>query len=91
MKTTMIVLFAHWCPKCNMMMPIVDEVENEFSEKLKVQRIDVEQEPEMMEIYEVQIVPTFVVLKGETEIGRMAGLIGEEMFKERLTEILKRQ
>lgn len=89
MKIRMVVLFAHWCPKCSMMMPIVEEIEDEFHDKLEVQRIDVELEPEMMEIYETEIVPTFVVIKEKEELGRMTGLIGEKMFKERLCQLLQ--
>ena len=63
MNTKMIVLFAHWCPKCNMMMPIVDEVEVYYGERLQVVRINVEKEPEKMEEFEAEIVPTFILFR----------------------------
>ena len=78
MKAKMLVLFAHWCPKCNMMMPIVDELEMHYVEKLQVLRIDVEKEPEQMEKYQAEIVPTFILFVGEQEALRMAGMIGEK-------------
>ena len=43
MKVEMIVLFVHWCPICNMMMPVVEEVETQYQEQLTVIRIDVEE------------------------------------------------
>ena len=46
MQVTLIVLFAHWCPKCNMMMPVVDEIEEVYKEQLEVVRIDIEKETE---------------------------------------------
>ena len=39
MQVTLIVLFAYWCPKCNMMMPVVDEIEEVYKEQLEVVRI----------------------------------------------------
>lgn len=85
----MLVLFAHWCPKCNMMMPIVDELEDYYNEKLQVLRIDIEKNPEVMEEYKAEIVPTFIFYKQtqereEIEVGRMAGMIGEKMMYQRI-------
>ncbi len=89
MNTKMIVLFAHWCPKCNMMMPIVDEVEVYYGERLQVVRIDVEKEPEKMEEFEAEIVPTFILFREEQEVGRMAGMIGEKLVYKRIDSVFE--
>lgn len=88
MEAKMLVLFAHWCPKCNMMMPIVDEVEMHYVNKMQVIRIDVEEEPEQKEKYQAEIVPTFIIFIKEKEVGRMAGMIGEETLYNRIEAIL---
>lgn len=88
MKPKLVVLYAHWCPKCNMMMPIVDEAEGYYGEKLQIVRIDVERSPEKMEEFGAELVPTFILFVEENEIGRMAGLIGEKTFYQRLDEKL---
>ena len=80
MQVTLIVLFAHWCPKCNMMMPVVDEIEEVYKEQLEVVRIDIEKE--------TQIVPTFVIMKQGNEVMRMAGIIGEEILKKRIETVI---
>ena len=41
-QPVLVVFFATWCPKCNMMLPLVDEIENDFAKDLKVVRIDTE-------------------------------------------------
>lgn len=89
MDAILIVLFAHWCPKCNMMMPIVDEIEESYKEQLEVKRIDIEEEAEIAEGYHLEIVPTFILQKKEKEIGRMSGIIGEEVLKKRIDAILE--
>lgn len=89
MNTKMIVLFAHWCPKCNMMMPIVDEVEVYYGERLQVVRIDIEKEPEKMEEFEAEIVPTFILFREEQEVGRMAGMIGEKLVYKRIDSVFE--
>ena len=84
MNTKLLVLFAHWCPKCNMMMPIVDELEIHYGQRLQVIRIDVEKETDKMEEYGVEIVPTFILFRDEREVMRMAGLLGEEKVYARI-------
>lgn len=91
MKAKMIVLFAHWCPKCNMMMPVVDEIERNYSERLEIVRIDVDKCSDAMEEYGAEIVPTFVLIKDEYEIGRMTGMIGEKVFYERIDRMLQEE
>lgn len=88
MQVTLIVLFAHWCPKCNMMMPVVDEIEEVYKEQLEVVRIDIEKETEIAKDYSIQIVPTFVIMKQGNEVMRMAGIIGEEILKKRIETLI---
>ena len=88
MQVTLIVLFAHWCPKCNMMMPVVDEIEEVYKEQLEVVRIDIEKETELAKDYSIQIVPTFVIMKQGNEVMRMAGIIGEEILKKRIETVI---
>ena len=88
MQVTLIVLFAHWCPKCNMMMPVVDEIEEVYKEQLEVVRIDIEKETEIAKDYSIQIVPTFVIMKQGNEVMRMAVIIGEEILKKRSETVI---
>ena len=78
MQVTLIVLFAHWCSKCNMMMPVVDEIE------------EVYKETEIAKDYSIQIVPTFVIMKQGNEVMRMAGIIGEEILKKRIETVIEK-
>lgn len=91
MEAKMLVLYAHWCPKCNMMMPIVDELEMHYVGKLQVTRIDVEKEPEQMEIYQAEIVPTFIIFREDKEVGRMSGMIGEKTLYRRIDSMLSEE
>ena len=88
METKVIVLFAHWCPKCNMMMPIVDEIEKRYQGQIEFMKIDIEKETELAKEYEIELVPTFIIVRGTKEIGRMCGMIGQDIFIQRLEKML---
>lgn len=87
----LVVLYATWCPKCHMMLPIVDELEMEFLGEWKIRRIDIEKQPDEATNYDIEIVPTFILQKDGNEIGRMAGMIGEETLKRRLKDLVERR
>ena len=80
----MIVVFAHWCPICNMMTPIVEELEADYEGRIRFSWIDVEQHPDVYEKYGIQIVPTFIMLHEKEEVTRMSGMIGEGVMRERI-------
>ena len=82
----LLVVYAHWCPICNMMMPVVEELEEEHKDRLKVIKIDVDEQPDVYEIYGIQMIPTFIIYREREEIGRMSGLIGEEILKDRVLQ-----
>ena len=81
-----IVIFAHWCPTCSMMMPIVEELEADYVDKVKIIWIEADKHPEAIEQYEIQIVPTFIFMREQKEVARMAGMIGENILRERIEQ-----
>ena len=83
----MLVFYAPWCPKCHMMLPIVDELEKEFEYVYEITRIHIDEEKELAEAYNVEIVPTFVFEKECVEVGRMAGVIGETILRKRMHKL----
>lgn len=80
----MVVVFAHWCPTCNMMMPIAEEIAEDYADKMQTIWIDVDQQPEVIEKYEIEIVPTFILMREQKEVARMAGMVGENILRKRI-------
>ena len=83
----MLVFYAPWCPKCHMMLPIVDELEKEFEYAYEITRIHIDEEKGLAEAYNVEIVPTFVFEKEHVELGRMTGIIGEQILRKRMYKL----
>ena len=46
MKPELVVIFGNWCAKCNMMMPIVEEIALEYRDVLQVTKVEVKDENE---------------------------------------------
>ncbi|MFJ5878323.1 thioredoxin [Streptomyces sp. NPDC093088] len=66
-------LWATWCGPCRMVSPALEQVARDLAGRIKLVKVDVDRNPQLSRRFEVQAVPTLLVLdKGET-IARQAG------------------
>ena len=76
-KKVLIDFYADWCGPCNRLVPLVDKVAEE-NQNVKVVRIDVDQNENLMNQYNVHSIPTLIVVENGEEVRRSVGLIPEE-------------
>lgn len=72
---------ALWCSPCKMQSPILKEVANELGERVRVIKIDVDQNPEISSRYSVQSVPTIILFKNGKQIWRQSGVATKSQLK----------
>lgn len=73
--------FASWCPPCQQMRPIVEELAKEFEGRAEFEKIDVDREGGKAGKYSVLSVPTFVLEKDGKEADRIVGARSKEEFR----------
>ena len=62
----LIDFWAPWCSPCRVMGPIVDQIANEMGDRIKVVKINIDQNPDLAMRYQVKGIPAFAVIqKGE--------------------------
>ena len=83
MKTEVIDFWATWCGPCKLMNPILDEVEKENPD-LTITRIDIDSDKDMVEKYNIQSVPTYIILKDGKEVDRIIGAKPKFAFLKRV-------
>lgn len=78
--------FAEWCGPCKAMAPALDQVASEMKGKVKVVKIDVDQNPEVTTKYRIQAMPTLMIFKN----GKVAAQnVGALVQKKRLEDWIK--
>lgn len=87
-RPVLIEFFAVWCPHCQRMRPILDDLEKSHREELRIERYDIDapQNAELLEHYKVQSVPTFLLFRDGDQVWRQSG----EMTSEQLEEIIEK-
>ena len=56
-------LWAAWCGPCRLVAPVVEEIAAEYAGRLKVGKIDVDDQPELQETFQALSIPTLVLVK----------------------------
>ena len=67
--------FAEWCGPCKAMAPALDEVARDMAGKVRIAKIDVDQNPEITARYQIQAMPTLILFKNGEEAARHTGAL----------------
>lgn len=77
-KPVLIDFYADWCGPCKMAAPILAEIEKEYSGKINVFKVNVDDEEELAAKFKVGSIPTFILIKNNSEAGRKVGFRGKD-------------
>jgi thioredoxin 1 len=73
--------FADWCGPCKAMAPALEQVAAEMKGKVKVAKIDVDQNPDITQRYRIQAMPTLMIFKnGEVAAQRVGALVQKKQL-----------
>ena len=80
--------WAPWCGPCKVVSPIIEELAGEFEGKVKVGKLNVDDNQAMASEYGIMSIPSIVFLKDGKPIKTMIGAQSKENFKKGIEEIL---
>ena len=70
--------WASWCGPCQMMGPVVDQLSNELEGKVKVCKVNVDENPNLAQKYDVMSIPNFILFKNGAVAGQQIGGVPKE-------------
>jgi thioredoxin len=77
-------MWAPWCGPCRMISPVVDELAKELAGRLRVAKLNVDENPATAARFNIQSIPALLVLKGGREIDRIVGVQPKSEIARRL-------
>jgi len=80
--------WAVWCGPCKAIAPIVEELAGEYEGKLKVMKLDVDDNPRTATTYGVQSIPTLLVFKDGKPAERIVGAVPKKVIVDKLQGVV---
>jgi thioredoxin 1 len=88
-ETPVLVDFwADWCGPCKMIAPSVDAIADEYAGKLKVVKLNVDQEPGIAAKYGIMSIPTLIIFKNGEVAEQLVGLLPKPKIEEKIASHL---
>ncbi len=78
--------WATWCGPCKMIAPVLEDLDTEIGDKVKIVKIDVDENQETAGKYGVMSIPTLLVLKDGEVVDKTVGFQPKEALKELVTK-----
>ncbi len=82
-------LWAPWCGPCHMIAPVVEKLAGEYAGRLKVAKLNVDENPATANAYHVQGIPTLLIFRGGRVVDRIVGAAPEPLLRGKVDAALR--
>ena len=82
-KPVLVDFWAVWCGPCQMMAPILHELETEMPD-VQIGKVNVDEQMDLARQFRVVSIPTLIIFKNGQEVQRMVGVTSKEELKDAL-------
>ena len=80
--------WAVWCGPCRMVAPIVDEIAQDYTGKLKVVKLNTDENPDIAGKYQIRGIPTLMFFKGGQTVDQVVGAVPKAQLKTKVDTLL---
>lgn len=84
-KPVLVDFWAEWCGPCKMLSPLLDEIATEQADKLKIVKVNVDNEQALAQKFGIVSIPTLLLFKGGTIKEQIVGLAPKKALLEKIS------
>ena len=82
-------LWAEWCGPCRALAPVIEEIAEDYDGKLKVGKLNVDENPGVPSAYDIRSIPTLIVFKDGAVQERVVGALPKNQIVDLIESILE--
>lgn len=86
-KLVVIDFWAEWCGPCKMVGPIIDELAEEYKDKVVIGKVDVDNNDEATSKYGIRNIPTVIFVKNGEVVDKVVGAGAKSVFVEKIEKL----
>jgi len=83
-KLVIVDFWAEWCGPCKMIAPLLDEIAKELPDKVKIVKVNVDQEQQLAQQYGIYNIPTLLFFKGGEVREQVVGTAAKKVLVEKI-------
>jgi thioredoxin 1 len=87
-KPVVVDYWAEWCGPCRMVAPVLEEIANEHGDKLDVVKLNIDENPEVAQRYQIMAIPTMNVFKDGEVVKQIVGAKPKSALLRELAEFI---
>jgi thioredoxin 1 len=80
--------WAAWCGPCRIIAPTVEEVANEYAGKMKVAKLNTDENPDVASKYKIMGIPTLIFFKNGEKVDQIVGAVPKPQLKAKVDALL---
>lgn len=84
----MVDFWAVWCGPCRMIAPTVEELAKEYTNKIKVMKLNTDENPEIASRYKIMGIPSIIFFKNGQEADRIVGAVPKPQLKAKIDSLI---
>ena len=80
--------FATWCMPCKMIAPVLDDIAAELGDKIRIVKVDIDQDPQLANDFNVRSVPTIVFVKDGKVTDQVLGAVPKKAIMDKIGALI---
>lgn len=81
--------WATWCMPCQMMIPVIDQIAQEYQGKIKVGKVNVDNESDLAQKYQIMSIPALLFFKDGKVVDSIIGAVPKGFLIDRINKIIQ--